>query len=112
MKAVDSQHRSAKRRPAFGWLIAGTLVGALIGEWLAAAPYSSVLRGNRNGKQWYENNSVKVADRRIPFVLAGCLAGVVLGAVCEFIARHVSRIDAVVFFVGVAAFFTGMCLLE
>lgn len=66
------------RRPVFGWVIAGTLVGAVAGYWLAQA------------RPKYEYNHVssreaalKTADRLIPLVGVCSVFGAGLGCYAE-----------------------------
>lgn len=73
---MDYSHHRTK---VFGWVIAGTILGAGI------ADFCSQLRPLREGTMRGPQAWLEKADRRIPFVMVGCLVGAVLGRSVEWI---------------------------
>jgi len=73
----------ATRSLQFWMVLVGLLLGAWVGHWLAYVP----------PKKQFDFGAmtearVRTAERRVPFVATGCIAGSLAGIVCE---RWVSR---------------------
>lgn len=90
-----------ERPQIFGWLIAGALLGATAGMWLAEVRPTHEFTSN-----YYREARLKTAERRPHFAIGGAIVGAVLAGIYErSLSRQVTpvRVFAILVVIGVVA---------
>ncbi|GAB4158482.1 MAG: hypothetical protein Tsb009_35670 [Planctomycetaceae bacterium] len=92
------EQKTTAKKP-FGWLIAGTMLGAMVGGSFASGPATQKAgRRYHHPGPWQENPEVIKAEKIRVWTAVGGVFGALFGAFCDRVHRKVALREALVLF--------------